>query len=142
MSDKLREILTNYKIWDDRVKRKRRQIKRLRDRQTSTAVTYSDMPKGSSPHTLADYAAELDDLEMELRQLRSEREAAYDQIFRLLVRMHSSAQIDVIYRRYLMLQTWPEICRGRDISRDTAMECHDRGIWSLEKILDPTGRVS
>lgn len=141
MSDRLREILTDYKFWDDFVKKKRRQIKRLRERETSTEITYSDMPKGSDPHTMADYMSELEDLEADLRELRSRREEAYDRIFRLLVCMRSSAQIDVIYRRYIMLQTWPEICRGRDISRDTAMECHDRGIQALEKILDPTGPV-
>ena len=138
MSDRLREILENYKFWDDMVKRKNRQIKRLRERETSTQITYTDMPKGSEHHTMADYASELDDLESDLRELRSKREEAYDDIFRLLVRMKSSAQIDVIYRKYIVLQTWQEICRARDISRDTATECHERGIRALENILDPT----
>ena len=47
MTDELREILEDYKLWDDRVKRKMRQIRRLRERMTSTEITYSDMPGGS-----------------------------------------------------------------------------------------------
>ena len=138
MTDRLNEILSAYKLWDDKVKRKKREIARLRDRKTSMEISYSDMPKGSGSYTMEDYMGDLADLEMELREIRSGREAAYDQIFRLLVRMKSSAQIDVVYRRHIMLQTWPQICRGRDIGRDAAMECYDRAIYHLEKLVDPT----
>lgn len=142
MTDRLNEILNNYKFWDDQVKRKNREIKRLRERETSSEIAYSDMPKATgSAHTLADYAAELDQLEADLRELRQYRGAAYDDIFSLLVRMKSSAQIDVIYRRYIILQTWPEICRGRDISKCSALECHDRAIIVMEKLIDPTSSM-
>lgn len=138
MTDKLSEILRAYKFWDDWVKRKNRQIKRLRDAEASTAISYSDMPKGSGGHTMADYMVKLEELEQDLREIRSHREEAYDRIFSLMVRMHSGAQIDIIYRRYILLQTWPEICRGRDISKDSAMDCHRLAIATMEKILDPT----
>lgn len=138
MTDKLNEILASYKFWDDRVKRKRRQIARLRDRKTSMEISYSDMPKGSGSYTMEDYVADLEDLEEELREIRRHREEAYDDIFRLLVRMRSSAQIDVIYRRHILLQSWPQICRGRDIGKDAAMDCYERAIYNLEKLVDPT----
>ena len=87
---------------------------------------------------MADYMVKLEELEQDLREIRSHREEAYDRIFSLMVRMHSGAQIDIIYRRYILLQTWPEICRGRDISKDSAMDCHRLAIATMEKILDPT----
>lgn len=139
MTDELREILEDYKLWDDRVERKMRQIRRLRERMTSAEITYSDMPGGSEAYTMADYAADLDQLEQELRRIRSNREAAYDRIFRLLVRLRSGAQIDVIYRRYIMLQTWGQICRGRDAGRDAVTECHERAIKNLDNLLTPQG---
>ena len=138
MSDRLNEILEAYRFWDDFVKRKKREIKRLREQETSTAVRYSEAPGGSGGHSLADYAEKLDELEGDLRELRHKREEAYDDIFRLLVRMKSSAQIDVIYRRYILLQSWPQICAGRDISKRTAMDCHDRALIILDQILDLT----
>lgn len=141
MTDRLSEILGAYKFWDDWVKKKSRQIQRLRDAESSTAITYSDTPKGSGGHTLADYAVKLEELEEDLRELRGRRGEAYDRIFSLIVRMHSGAQIDIIYRRYILLQTWPEICRGRDISKASAMDCHRLAIANLEKILDPTSTM-
>lgn len=138
MTDRLSEILGAYKFWDDWVKKKNRQIKRLRESEMSMAITYSDTPKGSGGHTMADFAVKLDELEEDLRELRRRRNEAYDRIFSLMTRMRSGAQIDIIYRRYIMLQTWPEICRGRDISKDSAMDCHRLAIATLEKILDPT----
>lgn len=129
------EILEAYAFWDDMARAKQREQQRLRDRKTSINIVYSDA-HGGAPETMEDYVVKLEELDMDLEELREERFKAYSEIMRLAFQLKSYKQFDIIYRRYIHRDGWRRICKDLNVKKRTAMDLHDRAIMALEQILD------
>jgi len=127
------ELLESYVLWDDMAKAKRRELDRMRDRRMSVRISYSGAPRGA-PQTLADYMAEREELEADLEEIKIRRFEVFSQIMRLMLKLESRKQFDIIYRRYIHRDSWRRICRDLDVKRSTATDLHDRAISALEKI--------
>ena len=127
------ELLESYEFWDDAARAKRRELDRQRDRRTSVRLSYSDAPRGK-PQTLADYMAEREELEADLEEIKERRFEVFSQIMRLLLKLKSKKQFDIIYRRHIHRDSWRRICRDLDVKRSTATDLHARAISALEKI--------
>lgn len=127
------ELLENYEFWDDAARAKRRELDRQRDRRTSVKLSYSDAPRGK-PQTLADYMAERDEMEQDLKEIKEKRFEVFSQIMRLLLKLESKKQLDIIYRRHIHRDSWRRICKDLDVKRSTATDLHARAIRALEDI--------
>lgn len=127
------ELLESYVLWDDMAKAKRRELDRMRDRRMSVRTSYSGAPRGA-PQTLADYMAEREELEADLEEIKIRRFEVFSQIMRLMLKLESRKQFDIIYRRYIHRDGWRRICRDLDVKRSTATDLHARAISALEKI--------
>lgn len=133
------DLLEDYALWDDMIRRKRKQIETLRDNKTSTKITYSDAPTGE-PESLADYVAKKEELEEDLEELKHKRFVAFSQIMRLAFKLRSRKQLDIIYRRNIHRDSWRRICRDLDISRSAATDLHARAVRAMEQIDNESGR--
>lgn len=107
------------------------QMQQLEDRQLSITAQLSDMPRGSTPFTTEDYAAEMDILKRQLLlQMRREREA-YKQILSVLDHL-TGIEREIMIMHYLMLFTWEEIACRVEKSYRWTQKLHGR---ALEKVL-------
>lgn len=127
------DLLEDYALWDDMIRRKRKQIDALRDNKTSTKITYSEAPPGE-PESLADYVAKQGELEEDLEELKHKRFVAFSQIMRLGFQLKSNKQFDILYRRNIHRDSWRRICRDLDITRSAATDLHSRMVQALEDI--------
>lgn len=127
------ELLESYEFWDDAARAKRRELDRQRDRRTSVKVSYSGEPRGK-PQTLAEYMAERDEMEQDLKEIKEKRFEVFSQIMRLLLKLESKKQLDIIYRRHIHRDSWRRICKDLDVKRSTATDLHARAIRALEDI--------
>ena len=127
------ELLESYEFWDDAARAKRRELDRQRDRRTSVRTSYSGAPRGA-PQTLADYMAEREELEADLEEIKIRRFEVFSQIMRLMLKLESRKQFDIIYRRHIHRDSWRRICKDLDVKRSTATDLHARAIRALEEI--------
>ena len=133
MSETVRDLLDVYAFWDDMARAKRKQIQSQRDRKTSIKIIDSET-HGGAPETMADYMVKLEELGMDLEEIREERFRAYSAIMRLAFQLKSMKQFDIIYRRYIHRDTWRKICKDLNLKKRTVMDLHDRAMLALERI--------
>lgn len=107
------------------------QMRRLEERQLSITRPISDMPRGSTPFTTADYVAEMDILKRQLLlEMKREREA-YKQILQVLNQLEGIER-EIMIMHYLMFLTWEEIACKVEKSYRWTQKLHGR---ALEKII-------
>ena len=131
----IQEILDDYRFWDDMLRRKKREIKNLRERKTAIKTIIDDTPSGAA-YTLEDYMADLDELEQDMAVFLQKRAVAYCRIRSLLKRLDSEKQVEVMTRRYIKLQSWGRISRDIGISQRNVRRLHDRAMDALSKMKD------
>lgn len=108
------------------------QMRRLEERQLSITRPISDMPRGSTPFTTADYVAEMDILKRQLLlEMKREREA-YKQILQVLNQLEGIER-EIMIMHYLMFLTWEEIACRVEKSYRWTQKLHGR---ALEKIIN------
>lgn len=108
------------------------QMRRLEERQLSITRPISDMPRGSTPFTTADYVAEMDILKRQLLlEMKREREA-YKNILTVLNQL-SGIEREIMIMHYLMFLTWEEIACRVEKSYRWTQKLHGR---ALEKIIN------
>lgn len=107
------------------------QMRRLEERQLSITRPISDMPRGSTPFTTADYVAEMDILKRQLLlEMKREREA-YKRILQVLNQLEGIER-EIMIMHYLMFLTWEEIACKVEKSYRWTQKLHGR---ALEKII-------
>ena len=129
----IKEILEDYGFWESLIRKKQREIDRLRERRTSISLNNDGLPRSSARYTMEDYVSDLEDLEADLAELRSRQLEAYDQICRLLVILESVKQREVIYLRYIDLKPWREIWSLLGLSRTRCFDLHRGALRFLEE---------
>lgn len=108
------------------------QMRRLEERQLSITRPISDMPRGSTPFTTADYVAEMDILKRQLLlEMKREREA-YKNILIVLNQL-DGIEREIMIMHYLMFLTWEEIACKVEKSYRWTQKLHGR---ALEKIIN------
>ena len=108
------------------------QMRRLEERQLSITRPISDMPRGSTPFTTADYVAEMDILKRQLLlEMKREREA-YKNILTVLNQL-GGIEREIMIMHYLMFLTWEEIACRVEKSYRWTQKLHGR---ALEKIIN------
>lgn len=128
------ELLKDYEFWATAFRKKQNEIKRLEERKTSITAENDGLPKGTVRYTMEDYMAEKEQLQEEARELRSRMNEIYDRIFGLLVRMRKPREVDVLYRRYINLDSWDGIERQLGYSRSHLMYLHKKALENLESV--------
>lgn len=131
---KIKELLDFYRFWTVQVRKKQREIRRLEETKTSITLNNDGLPRGTARYTMEDYLAAKEDLEKELKELRREQLRYYDDIFKLLVRLDNVREIDILFRRYLNLESWKHIREMTGLSRSYAFAIHERALEKIEKI--------
>lgn len=110
------------------------QMQQLEDRQLTTTRPISDMPRGSTPFTTADYAAEMDLLRRRLLyQMKKEREA-YKQILLVLDQLEGLER-EIMVMHYLMMMTWEEIAFKIEKSYRWTQKLHSRALEKVAEIM-------
>ena len=110
------------------------QMQQLEDRQLTITRPVSDMPRGSTPFTTADYAAEMDMLKRQLLyQMKKEREA-YRRILIVLDQL-SGLEREIMIMHYLMLMTWEEIAFKIEKSYRWTQKLHSRALEKVAQIM-------
>ena len=128
----IREILEDYGFWEGLIRKKKREIARLRERKTSISLNNDGLPRSSARYTMEDYMADLESLESDLAELRSRQLAAYDEICRLLVVLEDVRQREILYLRYIDLKSWRTIWSSVGLSRTRCFDLHRQALELLE----------
>lgn len=110
------------------------QIRRLRDRQLSVTRPISGMPRGSTAYSLADYAADLDDLMQKLELERCNLVVAYKEVLQILDQL-DGVERDIMVMHYLMMLTWEEIAFRIERSYRWTQKLHSRALEKVAEIL-------
>jgi DNA-directed RNA polymerase specialized sigma subunit len=129
----IQEILDDYGFWEELIRKKNREIERLRERKLSITVNNDGLPRSTARYTMEDYMADMETLEADLKELQSRQLEAYDRICRLLVTLRSVRHREVIYLRYVDLLSWREIRSSMRLSRTRCYDLHREALELLEK---------
>ena len=128
----IREILDDYGFWEGQIRKKQREIDRLRERMTSITMNNDGLPRGTSRYTMEDYVTDLEVLTGELEELKSRQLAAYDEIMRLLVALNEPRTREILYERYINLRSWKSVRNVTKLSRTRCYDLHRDAIAFLE----------
>lgn len=129
----IREILEDYGFWERMIRKKKREIARLREKMTSITVNNDGLPRGTNRYTMNDYVSDQEELEQELEELRSRQLASYDEIMRLLVTLNGPRSREILYQRYINLLSWKNVRKATKLSRTRCYDLHREAIEYLEK---------
>ena len=126
-------LIKAYAIWDDKVKNKRFDLDRMRERKTSIKIIYSKTP-GGEPESLEDYAVKIDEAERELAYYKQKRFLAFSELMAAMQKLKTYKQFDILYRRGILRESWTKICLDLDMSRSGATALYDRAIKALDDL--------
>lgn len=116
-----------------------RRIRELRSRYTARAIQYDDMPKAhNSEHDLSEYAAELDQLEAELKVAYAEAVRIQREIYTAIKAVGDGTLRRVLELRYVDGYTWEKIAVAIDRSYQWVCELHGRALQEFVPPLDRT----
>lgn len=120
-NQKKKEFLQQYMSAVRDVETYRRMIDALRDDECRIkGITYTDMPKRKGVSgDLSDFAAELDELERDMRNalIRAQKKKA--EVRRVILRQESAKEREILELRYLQDMTWKEIAAKAGYASDT-----------------------
>lgn len=110
------------------------QMQKLEDRQLSITAQLSDMPRGSTHFTTADYVVEMDLLRRQLAEEIQKEHQVYKQILQVLDQLEGIER-EIMIMHYLMMMTWEEIAYKAEKSYRWVQKLHGRAIDRIIIIL-------
>lgn len=138
-SQEKKEYLQRYRAAEAECLDIDRRIQDLRSRYTARAIQYDDMPKAhNSEHDLSEYAAELDQLESELKESYAEAVKIQREIYASLRSMKDGAHRRVLELRYVDGYTFEKIAVLMEFSYQWVCELHGR---ALQEFVPPVDRT-
>lgn len=116
-----------------------RRIKELRAKYTAREIQYDDMPKAhDSEHDLSEYAAELDQLEAEAKEVYAGAVRTQREIYQALRSMKDGTHRRVLELRYVDGYTFEKIAVLMEFSYQWVCELHGRALQEFVPPLDRT----
>jgi len=138
-SQEKKEYLQRYRAAEAECLDIDRRIQELRSRYTSRAIQYDDMPKAhNSEHDLSEYAAELDQMEAELKVAYAEAVRIQREIYASLRSMKDGTHRRVLELRYVDGYTFEKIAVLMEFSYQWVCELHGRALQEFIPPLDRT----
>ena len=117
MYEDVKDYMNEYQIFCAKEARKRREIQQAREDQTSMELAMDGMPHGSVRRSLADYAAEIDELEAELAEITAAKFDARRRITWEIERVEDPKEAELLHRKYIAGESWSEIESSMGYSR-------------------------
>lgn len=117
------------------IRREEARLKGLRLSMYPSAIRYDADKVQSSPSgdMMPRYAAEVDDIQDRIKQLRKEYVEAMDDITDLAIKLEGVEQ-NVIMYRYVAQMSWDAIARKLDRTLDAVHKIRRRAVKKLEKL--------
>lgn len=138
-SQEKKEYLQRYRAAEAECIDIDRRLKELRARYTSRAIQYDDMPKAhDSEHDLSEYAAELDQLEAEAKEVYAGAVRTQREIYQALRSMKDGTHRRVLELRYVDGYTFEKIAVLMELSYQWVCELHGRALQEFCPPLDRT----
>jgi len=138
-SQEKKEYLQRYRAAEAECLDIDRRIQDLRSRYTARAIQYDDMPKAhNSEHDLSEYAAELDQLESELKESYAEAVKIQREIYASLRSVKDGVHRRVLELRYVDGYTFEKIAVLMEFSYQWVCELHGR---ALQEFVPPVDRT-
>lgn len=128
-NDLKKEYLWKYKDHVRSVHRLTSEIAELREmKEGISGVNNDGLPHGSGQMDLSGYAAELTRMEEELQNERYLRIKSYQEIARLIKRLRSESEKDVLFYRYIKGMDWWEIAEKMQYSERHITRIHGKAL--------------
>lgn len=131
MYDDVKRYLNEYQVLQGKEIRKRREIQQAREDQTSVELAMDGMPHGTVRKSLADYAAEIDELEAELREIIAAKFEARRRITWDIEQIPDSKERDLLHRKYIGGESWSQLGKSMDCSRATVFRIFKEALSKL-----------
>ena len=138
-NDLKKEYLRGYRTHVRRISRIESELAELRSIRSSISMNNDGMPHGSGKSDLSSYAAELDELERNLKEERYNRYKDFKEIARRIKRIKSENEKDVLFYRYIKGMDWWEIAEKMKFSERQIYRFHGKALAHLklpEKVED------
>lgn len=124
-----KEYLSGYRDHVRRIRRIESELTELLEMRGGSAINNDGMPHSSSgKNDLSGYAAELDELERNLREERSERVEIYKDIAKRIKRLQSENEKDVLFYRYIKGMEWWEIAEKMNYTERWVLKIHGKAL--------------
>ena len=131
MYDDVKRYLNEYQVLQGKEIRKRREIQQAREDQTSVELAMDGMPHGTVRKSLADYAAEIDELEAELREIIAAKFEARRRITWDIEQIPDPKERDLLHRKYIGGESWSQLEKSMDCSRATVFRIFKESLSKL-----------
>ena len=131
MYDDVKRYLNEYQVLQGKEIRKRREIQQARDDQTSVELAMDGMPHGTVRKSLADYAAEIDELEAELREIIAAKFEARRRITWDIEQIPDLKERDLLHRKYIGGESWSQLEKSTGYSRRSVFRLFKAAIEKL-----------
>ena len=131
-NDKKKEYLGKYLGHVRKINRIELELKEVRTMSASISVNNDGMPHSSGQSDLSGYAAELDRLERDLMEERTERIIAYKDIAKRIKKIKIENEMDVLFYRYIAGLDWWEIAEKIGYSERQVHRYHGKALAHFE----------
>ena len=128
-NDLKKEYLRGYRTHVRRISRIESELAELRSIRSSISMNNDGMPHGSGKSDLSSYAAELDELERNLKEERYNRYKDFKEIARRIKRIRSE---DVLFYRHIKGLDWWEIAEKMNYSERWILKIHGKALAHFE----------
>ena len=117
------------------VRAKTEHIDRLTEvsRRLRTA-RFGDSVSDGPQYGFAEVLAELDEIRRELCLYLASYADAKRECLRRLDGMENPKHAEVLYRRYILAETWEQVAEGMDVTRQWALKLHERACLKFTQI--------
>lgn len=130
-----KEYLNDIRKMDLEIKTLQDQIVKLRQNAEGLkAMELSDMPRGGKSKDLADYVAELADLQMKCVSYITNLVEKKDKAMDCIMQIDGSELRNVLLLRYIQCLSWDEIADRMQYSIRTIFSLHGSALSELSKV--------
>lgn len=132
-NEKKKRYLRQYRKHARRIARIDAEIKEIRMLKLNPALSMGDgMPKGSSQKDLSDFAANIDQMEEELRNEGIKLVKSYNRIIHRIKNLKNKNESDVLFYKYIKDMTFWEISKVMGYSERHITRLHGTALTHLE----------
>ena len=129
-----KKYLNSYLNMQKEIDSKREMIEYIRQRELGKAITYSDMPKGTSIHDLSDYAADLDDIVRKYEECCALAVIRMKEITAAIDELDNVEERIILRSRYILGHDWEKIAEQLHHSWRHTLRIHGNALEHFEKM--------
>lgn len=110
-------------------------ISKLRRKIEYRSPQYSDMPKATSNRDNQEDIIKIIKLENDYDYLTNKYIDYQRELIKMIYRLEDNAERVILIKRYIVGESWENISKSMNYSRQQSWRIHNRGIRKLEKML-------